>query len=147
VSSTVIEVADAVTLLLNGGPPFTEPFLAKRAFRSVKDLENLAALTVTVVPRDNEISTVHRGADAFECAVDVAVQQKVDTDDSDALDALMGLVEEIIDRLRTMGLPSMPAAIWVSIENKPVFAPEHLVEHRVFTSLLTSTYRVNKSRT
>ena len=41
-------------------------------------------------------------------------------------------------------LPGAPFAVWVSITNEPVYAPEHLVEQRVFTSVLTLTYRAMK---
>jgi len=51
------------------------------------------------------------------------------------------LVEQIADYLRRRPLGSIPAA-WVRTANDPIYAAEHLAEDRVFTSVLTVTYRV-----
>ena len=142
-NSTIIQVADAVTASLNA-VTFTPPFHAKRKYRPVYDLATLAGLKVSVVPKTLEIDTEDRSHEVFVCAVDVAIQKKVDTDKTEDLDALMTLVETVIDHLRDGALEAMPTALWLDIANEPVFAPEHLRDHRVFTSLITVTYRVRR---
>jgi hypothetical protein len=77
----------------------------------------------------------------------VAVQKRVMKDDSpgldtDEIDELMTLVEEIDDLMRHKPLAGFEQAHWVKTENKPIYDPKHLKEHGQFTSLLTLTFRV-----
>ena len=58
--------------------------------------------------------------------------------------ALGTLVDEIADYLCRRTLSGASFAAWVGITNEPVYAPEHLAEKRVFTSVLTVTYRAMK---
>ena len=51
---------------------------------------------------------------------------------------------KIADFLKRRLLQSAPWAAWVRTANEPVYAPEHLSERRVFTSVLTVTYRALK---
>jgi hypothetical protein len=107
------------------------------------ELEHLAALKVTVVPKRVEITGSTRSASQYEVAVDVGVQKKLGPgEDLDAEVAALGaLVDEIADYLRRRPLAAAPHAAWTRIANEPVYASEHLAEQRVFTSVLTVTYR------
>ena len=143
--SVSIQLADALVTRLNtpGEPGFSQSFTAVRRYVPVFDLEKASGIQVTVVPKSSEVSRASRGSSFFDCAADIAVQKKVSGDlDADELDNLMALVEEIIDCVNGGPLTEYPTAVLVSIENAPIFAQEHLNEKRVFTSLLTATYRV-----
>jgi hypothetical protein len=59
----------------------------------------------------------------------------VNPDEPAELDALMTLVEEIGDHC-VASARRFTAAVWLALENEPVFAPEHLAA-RQFTSVLT----------
>lgn len=141
--STIINVADAVVASLNAGS-FSQEFTAERKYQPVFELLELADLKVSVVPKSVSITTASRNDGYFDCAVDIGVQKKVDVDEPDEIDALVDLVEEIADHLRMSRLDELPEAAWLSIENEPVFAAEHLDQQRTFTSLLTVTYRVRR---
>ena len=141
--STLIAVADAVVASLNAGT-FGQPFTAERKYQPAFNLADLDTLRVSVVPKSVSITTAARDTSYFDCAIDVGVQKKVDPDDPTELDALMNLVEEIADHLRMQRLDDLPEAAWLSIENDPVFAPEHLDQQRTFTSVLTVTYRLRR---
>lgn len=141
--STVIDIADAVVASLNAGT-FSQTFEAERKYQPVYELPDMQTLHVSVVPRSVSITTATRETGYFDCAVDVGVQKKVNPDEPDEIDALMNLVEEIADHLRMKRLNDAPQAAWVSIENEPAFASEHLDQQRVFTSVLTVTYRVRR---
>lgn len=81
----------------------------------------------------------------YECAIDVGVQQKLPAEGEQAeIDALLDLVEEIADHLRLTRLPDAPDAAWVGITHEPVVSSESLEQHRVFTSVLSVTYRVRR---
>lgn len=139
--STILDIADAVTASLNAGP-FNPALSAERRYQPAFDLAELAALKVSVVPKSVTISNATRESGYFDCAIDIGVQKKI-ADDSE-LDGLVDLVEQIADHLRQMRLDDAPEAAFVSIANEPVFAPEHLDQQRVFTSVLTVTYRVRR---
>ncbi len=139
--STILDIADAVTASLNGGP--FDPILgAERRYQPTFELPDLADLKVSVVPKSVEVTNATRESGYFDCAIDIGVQKKIA--DEAEIDALVNLVEQIADHLRQKRLDSFPDAAFVSIANEPVFAPEHLDQQRVFTSVLTVTYRVRR---
>jgi hypothetical protein len=139
--STILNIADAVVASLNAGT-FAQPVQAERRYQPTFGLPDLAELKVSVVPKSVTISNATRTDGYFDCAVDIGVQQKI-AEESE-LDGLVDLVEQIADHLRQKRLEDAPEAAFVSIANEPVFAPEHLDAQRVFTSVLTVTYRVRR---
>ena len=144
--SLVIDIADAVTAELNAAPPdtFSEAFTAVRMVLPEFDLADLAELKVTVVPKSVEITGATRATSQYEIAVDVGIQKKLGKDLDTEVAALGTLVDEISDYLRRRQLAQTPWAAWSAIRNEPVYAPEHLAQERVFTSVLTVTYRAMK---
>ena len=141
--STVIDIADAVVGAIQAGS-YGEPVAVERKYRPAFELADLTQVQITVVPRSVSITTATRDSSYFDCAIDVGVQKKVNADQAEDIDALMTLVEAIADQLRMKRLDDAPEAAWVSIENEPAFASEHLDQQRVFTSVLTVTYRVRR---
>lgn len=142
--SYVIEIADAVAGELNNAPAdtFGLEFQARRTVLPQFELAELAGLKVPVVPKAVEITNISRSMSAFDVQVDVGVQKKVGKQIDAEVEPLMELVEEIATYLRGRQLQEFPNAVWVRASNEPVYAPDHLAEQRVFTSVLTLTYRV-----
>jgi hypothetical protein len=139
--SIIPDIADAVVTALNGHQ-FSETFAAVRAYRPEYDLRELADLRVTVVPKSIEMTTAGRGLAQSDIQIDLAVQKKLSANssgDNAEIDALMGLVQEIAEFIRSTGRFS--DAVWGKTENSPIYAPEHLGEMRLFTSVLTLTLR------
>jgi hypothetical protein len=147
--SLVTDIADAVTAELNGAPTgtFGQAFTAQRRVLPVFELADLAELKVTVVPKGLRITGATRSVSQYEITIDIGIQKKLapGNKDLDTEVATLGtLVDEIADYLRRRPLSQVPGAAWVSITNDPIYAPEHLLEQRVFTSVLTVTYRAMK---
>jgi len=144
--STVIDVADAVVASLNapGAPGFALPFTAVRKYVPAVELSDLADLNVTVVPKAAEITTATRTSSYFDCTIDIGIQRRVNPDEPAELDALADLAEQIVDHLRLKPLEALPEAAWMDIAHEPVFATEHLDQQRVFTSVVSVTYRVRR---
>lgn len=139
--STVIEIVEAVVAAMNGHV-FSQPFAARRCYVPVFDLKDMKDLHVTVVPRGLEMATASRSLLQDDVQIDVAVQKKLPANasgDQAAIDALMGLVQEIADFVRSTG--RFGDAVWAKTENKPIYSPEHLEQLRQFTSVLTLTLR------
>ena len=141
--SLAIDIADAVAAELNAAPAgtFTPDFEAVRRVLPEFDLKDLAELRVCVVPRSVTITNVSRMLSQHEVAVDVGVQRKLGADIDTEVKTLGGLVDAICGYLTRRALAQAPQAVWIGTENDPVYAPAHLAEQRVFTSVLTVTYR------
>ncbi|NBC11285.1 MAG: hypothetical protein GVY24_06040 [Planctomycetes bacterium] len=144
--SITTDIADAVTAELNSAPggTFSQAFTAQRRVLPVYELEQLAELRVTVVPKAVAITGSTRAASQYEFTIDIGVQRKLLTGAGDAdteVDTLGSLVDQIAAYLRQRPLTGAPWVSWVSMTNDPVYAPEHLHEQRVFTSVLSVTYR------
>ena len=142
--SLITAIADAVVTDLNGAAAgtFAQAFTAARHYRPQFDLAELKTLRVSVVPKGIAITGLMRSANQHDVSVDVAVQKKVNPADSAELDGLMALVEQIADYFRLRRLTALPTALWTKTDNVPVYAPEHLEQKQVFTSVLTFTFRV-----
>jgi hypothetical protein len=142
--STIAAIADAVAAHINSGT-YSRPVAAERMYQPAFTLEDLKDLRVSAVPRTVGISAASRDSSTFECVIDVGVQQKLPAEaEEDEIDALLDLVEEIADRLRLTRLPGAPEAAWAGIAHEPVVSSEALEQHRVFTSVLSVTYRVRR---
>ena len=139
--STIIDIADAVAAELAGGE-FSESFTPERRVLPDYELADLKDLRVTVVPRGVEISGASRALCQHDFQIDVGVQKKVGTDLDAEVAELLGLVEEIAEFLKRRPLAAVPQVCWVKTANEPVYAPDHLAEKRLFTSVLTVTYRL-----
>ena len=141
--SLVTDIADAVTAELNNAPggTFSESFAARRLVLPEFELADLAQMQVTVVPKSMQISGGTRAASQYEIGVDIGVQKKLGKDLDTEVAQLGTLVDEIADYLRKRPLAGATFAAWTGINNEPIYAPEHLAEQRVFTSVLTVTYR------
>lgn len=137
----ITNIADAVVAEL-AAETFNLPFVAERRYLPEFELKEMKDLRVTVVPKATTVTTLGRGVTQHDVEIDVAVQQKLAKEDNTEIDTLMGLVEEIGDFFRLRRLAAFPGAIWTKTQNVPIYAQEHLAEMRVFTSLLTLTFRV-----
>ena len=138
--SVVTVIGDTVVSELNAAS-FSQSFTAERNYLPLYDLNELKTLRVTVVPTAATLETKSRKSAQHDVEIDIAVQQKVTDTNNPAIDPLMALVEEIADHFRFKRLAS-PDAIWVKTESEPVYAQEHLDQYRVFSSLLTLTFRI-----
>jgi hypothetical protein len=137
--SVVVDIADKVVEELNAGS-FSQPFTAERAYLPCYALEDVKDLRVTVVPKAVDIQAATRTSNQQDIEIDVAVQQKLTAADNAEIDPLLALVEELADHFRFKRFAS-PDAVWIRTRNEPVYAQEHLDRFRVFTSLLTLTFR------
>ena len=139
-----IDLADAVTSQLNQSEIITN---AKRMVLPIHDLSQLRELTISVVPRGVQVQSITRKLSQYDCQVDIGIQQKltVPQDQVDtAVHGLSRLVQQIGEYLQRQPLTDMPYAIWIKVENVLIYDPDHLANQRVFTSVMTLTYRITK---
>lgn len=139
----IADIADAVVAYLNDpARGFVMSFRGQRSYRPRVDLAQMQDVMVTVVPKAVTSTTASRLMAQDDVQIDVAVQKKLTAPADDRLaeaDELMGLVEAIANSLRAR---PMGDGAWLSQTNEPIYAPEHLDQFEVFTSVLTVTYRL-----
>ena len=142
--SLVLDIATAVAAELNAAPQgtFDVPVQALCSVLPVYDLTQMADLKVTVVPKAVQIDGATRATSQFDVQIDIGIQRKLGSDLEAEVAALLDLVDQIAEYLRNRPLSAAQHAMWVSTANEPVYAPEHLADKRLFTSVLTLTYRV-----
>ncbi len=139
--TTPNQVAEAVTQQLNAAP-FSLPFIAaQRKYLPKFNLPEFADLQVTVVPKGLTTTGVSRGSCQHDFTVDVAVQRRVASEEPVEIDPLMEFVQELPERFQFRRLDFLPQAVWVKTEHQPIYSLEHLDELRLFTSVLTFTFR------
>ena len=141
--STIIDIADAVAAELASGE-FSESFTPERRVLADYELADLKDLRVTAVPRGVEITGSSRSLCQHDVQIDIGVQKKISADTDTQVAELLGVVDEIAEFLQRRRLAAVPSAAWVKTANEPVYAPDHLAEKRLFTSVLPVTYRLLK---
>lgn len=142
--ATVLQIADAVVATLNALPDLG--LNAERKYVPVHEIKDLTAMRTTVVPRELSLVALSRHSDDFDYVIDVAVQKRVPGVEPGNLDPYMFLMEQILDAFRGRRLDQFDAALCVRATNLPIFEPTHLDEHRVFTSVVSLTFRVARNR-
>jgi hypothetical protein len=155
--ATVIAIADAVVSTLNAAAEANSLslyFVAERAYVPVYDsARDFVDLKVTVVPHGLTFAALARRSDDFDYVVDVAVQKRIEAgaktaaEIAVAADPLMVLVEEMLDLFRGKRMDAHPDALCVEGKNEPIYLPPHLDENRVFTSVLSLTFREARAQT
>lgn len=145
-SAVLLLIADAVKDALAAAPAetFGLPFTPTRAWLPEYTIEELASLKVTVAPGTVESTPLSRAEDEATYTATVGVQKKVDPARALDMDPLGLLVEQIADYLnrKHLDLGGGLAAKFRSYAIDPAVSPELLVEQRVFTSVITLTYRL-----
>jgi hypothetical protein len=134
----IITLADAVAAEINTGS-FSVPVTAQRLLLPEFELGDLTQLKVTVVPQSVETAALTRQMMIYEVAIDVGIQKKLSGEVDTELPGLLSLVEQINVFLRKR---SITGAVWTRSSINPIYARDHLAQSRVFTSVITITYKI-----
>lgn len=142
--SLATDLADAIVAELNGAPEgtFAPGFEAVRRVLPEFEIKDLAQTRVSVVPRSVRITPASRVDSYRDVSVDIGIQRKLGAELNAEVAALGVLADRIGGYLEHRTLAHMPEALWSSLTHDPLYAPVHLSDERVFTSVLTLTYRV-----
>lgn len=146
-SAVIVQIADAVAAAINGAT-LSQSVAAERLYVPVHELNDLDTVKVSVVPAGLAIEELTRASDLFTYTVDVGIQRKVSPADPSTLanadvDPWVTLTEEIGDLFRGRRVGGFRCT---GVANRPVYSPDHLDEKRVFTSVLSLTFTVDRVR-
>ena len=138
----IVQLADAVVADL-AAEQFSQAFTPTRAYVPTIDLQEVKDLVVTVVANARSETPVSRADDEVDYTIDVGVQKKIsgDVNTSGEVDALLALVLEVAAFLNRHRLTEAADMTWVGTKNDPIYYPEHLLNLRQFTSVLSVSYR------
>ena len=142
--SLLTDVADTVVAELNA-QAFSQQFTAARLWNPRRPLADLSTLRVDVVPSQPSVETEPADRDVYrnDVSIDVAVRKQVDIDDTDVMDGLANLIEEIREHFQGSTLADLPTAELRNTEMLAIADAAYQHEKRVFFAALTLTYRVH----
>ena len=139
----ITQIAEAVATRLNDGD-FSIEFDAGVRLRREKKVHELEQLDVGVfrfgqTPTPEEDQTGDRGGDEIEYTIEIAVRQKVKTDDD--VEPLIILCEEIRSFCSRLGLETVAGEVFSSgATYDPVYDEEHFTKG-IFFGLVTVPFR------
>lgn len=145
--SRATEAAQAVTDLLNDEPAGTwgQTIVVERRYVPVLDLATIGDdLSIQVVPRaDRSTGLARAGPQLHDLQIDIGIQKRLEpgTDPqkdtaNPELDDLADFAEAVSDFFEPGMELTGTRAVVVESTIDPVYAPEHLVSHNVFTSIV-----------
>ena len=137
--AAIVELAEAVVTDLNAHT-FSQPFTAQRCYLPRYRLEELTDIRVTVVPKDDVGQRASRSQWQEDYQVDLALQQRVGTDELSQMDGLILLGQELADYFKTHN-PSGDTATLMEVAFAPLFDPDHLEQHQTLTTVIHLTFR------
>ena len=137
----IITIADAITAEINAGT-FSQNIAAVRLLLPEFELGELSELKVTVVPKGVEMTPFSRQYTQYDYSIDIGLQKKLTGQVDTEMPPMLAFTDEIVTFLRKRSLAAVPGATWIRCSNDPVYSREHLIQSRVFTSVITVTYRM-----
>jgi len=145
-SQSRIDLLAAAVVESINAEEFSQEATAAMAYHPIVGLPNLAAIRVWVIPASRETAIATRSEDDDTLAVFVAVRQKIDTASTAAVAALNYYAEQIYEHLRRNHMTvSGTAYKWNASEfvegSDAGYAPGHLEQPRVYTSVMKITYQ------
>ena len=107
------------------------------------ELDKLTAVPrVSIVPKSVQPQHMTRSGRADNITIDIGVQAKVTGSPETDVPRLCRLVRTLLDFMWGRALARAPEAAFMDAGIDPVYAPEHLQQLRVFTSVVSVTYKV-----
>lgn len=162
--AVLVQVADAVTALLNTAGVFSQKFTAKRSYPTWRvPLTKICDLRVDVVPESHPVSELEtRGTADYTCRSIVVVRRKFGQGDrqeetsegtpvaNEPIDALVLLVEQIHEYFCSQSERRLENdygidATWQATKIIQTYDRTHLMDNAQFTGAIQVDYRVSKA--
>ena len=161
-TAKVMDVVDAVIVRLNQQPtPFFLPFTACFTCQPLYDIKELTdGLKITVLPSNEADTVLNRVKSQEDVDIDVGIQEKL-TGSKSNVDNRFRDLQALAEQFKTLlKLPNPPDglgplslpnntntfATWLGMVPRPLWHYPHMLESRVFTRVLTFTYRLKIAR-
>lgn len=144
----ILDIADAVVSELNSNT-FSQTFTAIRKYIPEYQTPDYATIKVTVIANDDTSEILTRAGVQDDIAIDIGVQKKLvnppvgkfDVDPAE-VDPLLNFLEELKEFFLGHALAAIPNAGCIKAKYVPIYAPGQMREDRIFTGVVTLTFRV-----
>jgi len=140
----MVNLAEAVKDRINAGT-YSAAVTAEREYRPAPDLSALQGVKCYVVPESMAANVSTRASDQFTPMISVTLHKggKGNAD----LDAMMVLAEEVFDQLRGVSYTITEGRCsWQGAENETLFLSSALDELQVFSTRITVSFFLIRSR-
>lgn len=140
--SIATDLADAVLQEINAKENWSIPFTASRIAVPRKEIKELNEISISVIPSSVQYQREARDYMRFTITVDIGIQKHLDGNETDAVGELGTLVDEIAKYMTGRKLTKMPSAKNIGTSNDPLYIQEHILQKRVFTSVISLKYQM-----
>lgn len=135
----MVVIAKEVTARLKAAS-FCMPIDVSRTYKPRFNLKHEKGIKVSVTIGDFEETPLTRGDNQLEVQIDVGLQKRLrSNEDTEEIDPLVKLVRQIRFTLR--GKLQGCGASWIGMQTNGLFVADHLLTHKLFTSVNTFVYR------
>lgn len=138
--SVLRTIAEAVTQQLNAAT-LSRSFTAERTYLPLFDTKQPNGLKVFVLGRGEDIEPTSRDEFTHTYSLALAVYERVDPADTEAVDVIDAFREEIIDFIKTHPRLDDADAVMISVSNPTPYDPQQLDQHSTFVSVIEATYQ------
>ncbi len=141
-AGTLVDIADAIVSALNSADAPQAGVAWSRELDLDMELEAAETLQAQVFPGSVKSEIGTRETQRGEYTIDVALRQKLNTDDRQKVDALFLLMRQVDQYLFGLQrLPAMTEAAWLSSAMRYPYVPKKF-KAREYWALLSVTYLV-----
>lgn len=134
----IFAIANAIAAELNR--EFADRFTAVVTPLPETALDELAGIKVSVVPKSLAPQQMTRSGRTDNYTVDIGIQAKLAGTPEAEIPTFVELTQRVLDFMWARPLPTVPT-VFISAEIDPIYSTEHLRQFRVFTSVVSVTYR------
>ncbi|MDD3587320.1 MAG: hypothetical protein PHQ75_09060 [Thermoguttaceae bacterium] len=139
--SIATDLADAVLQEINAKENWPIPFTASRIAVPRKEIKELNEISISVIPSSVQYQREARDYMRFTITIDIGIQKHLDGNETDAVCELGTLVDEIAKYMTGRKLTKIPSAKNIGTSNDPLYIQEHILQKRVFTSVISLKYQ------
>lgn len=140
--SIATDLADAVLYELKSKEDWSISFNTARIATVRKEIKDLNEMTVSVIPSSVQYSREARDYMRYTVVIDIGIQKHLEGDEEDAVGHLGSFVDAIAQYMTGRKLTKKPTAKNVGTSNDPLYIQEHLLQKRVFTSVISLKYQM-----
>jgi len=139
-SALVSNLCDEVTAILNA-TDFGVECTATKSYVPSLELKGAGeTVYLTVAPQTTGYRRDSRSATGRPVEIGIGIQRRLPREDPDTVvETMLDVVERVATELHGTRVAAL-SAVCISIQNDPIYAPDHMKDVRLFTSVLTTQW-------
>ena len=144
-ASKVAQIVDAVVTQLNT-LSLNQSYTATKTYNPEFDVKNASTLQVQVSPISYETQKENRIQTRDDIVISIGLQKKISIDTTTGsftqseVEAMMETVEDMLNGIRGFDIDAPIRAHQTSAIAQPLFYPDHLYDHAIYTGIILLSY-------